>query len=227
MKKISPCVKCLTWLWRKYISDKDIFAYKIIYWKRIFISEPYEYKIYSWRCTLYNVLDCEHTDIEILLFKNLGIVFFLKCIILVSFLWILSLFLFFWREPFSNQLFHPGNYWTKVTVEAIKLCIDQSSPFDACNCTRTCQSDAGKKIACAISVYDTHCLGYWNKENERKNENIQFIVDHFSLTFVNLLLAWNCTSMYDFRIRENFKLGVNTIIGLAYINLFVLEPANS
>ena len=153
--------------------------------------------------------------------------FFLKCIILVSFLWILSLFLFFWREPFSNQLFHPGNYWTKVTVEAIKLCIDQSSPFDACNCTRTCQSDAGKKIACAISVYDTHCLGYWNKENERKNENIQFIVDDFSLTCVNLLLAWNCTSMYDFRIRENFKLGVNTIIGLAYINLFVLEPANS
>ena len=32
-------------------------------------------------------------------------------------------------------------------------------------------------------------LGHWNKENERKNENKDLVVDHFSLTFVNLLLA--------------------------------------
>ena len=39
------------------------------------------------------------------------------------------------------------------------------------------------------TVYNTCCLDHWNEENERKNITSNLIVDHFSLTFVNLLLA--------------------------------------
>ena len=42
----------------------------------------------------------------------------------------------------------------------------QSSPFDACDRTCTCQFDACKKKH-ALPVYDTYCLGHWNKENAR------------------------------------------------------------
>ena len=43
-------------------------------------------------------------------------------------------------------------------------------------------------MACATSVYDTYCLGYWNEENERAKPSNQ-IVDHFFLAFVNLSLT--------------------------------------
>ena len=43
------------------------------------------------------------------------------------------------------------------------------------------------KIARATYVYDTHCLGQCNEKNERKQKHQ--IVDHSSLTFVNLALA--------------------------------------
>ena len=68
----------------------------------------------------------------------------------------------------------------------------QSSPFHACDCTHDrITSLMHVKKTRAISVYDTHCLGYWNRENERKNKNIKFSSWWiFCLTFVNLLLAW-------------------------------------
>ena len=34
-----------------------------------------------------------------------------------------------------------------------------------------------------------NCLGHWNEETERTNNKSNLIVDHFSLTFVNSLLA--------------------------------------
>ena len=46
------------------------------------------------------------------------------------------------------------------------------------------------KIAHATSVYDIYGLEHWKEENETKSKNIDWIVDHFSLTFANLTLAW-------------------------------------
>ena len=45
------------------------------------------------------------------------------------------------------------------------------------------------KRAHATYVYDTYCLRHWNKENERPIKS-NLIADQFSLTFVNLSLAW-------------------------------------
>ena len=47
------------------------------------------------------------------------------------------------------------------------------------------------KAAHPNSVYNTYCLGHYNEENERKIKNTKSLNSyHFSLTFVNLLLAW-------------------------------------
>ena len=52
------------------------------------------------------------------------------------------------------------------------------------------------------SVYDTFCLGHWNEESW--SSWLNWIVDHFSLTFVNLLLAGMLYFLYDFIIRVKF-----------------------
>ena len=44
------------------------------------------------------------------------------------------------------------------------------------------------KIARAISIYNTYCLGHWNEENER-TKTLNSIVYHFTLTFVSLSLT--------------------------------------
>ena len=66
-------------------------------------------------------------------------------------------------------------------------------------------------------------IGAQKLKERTKTSNL--IVDHFSLTFYQLEC---CTSMYDFRIRENSQFGVKTIISVSYINLpmypRVLEP---
>ena len=41
------------------------------------------------------------------------------------------------------------------------------------------------KIACTTSLFDTYCLEYCNEENKRTKTS-NWIVDHFSLTFVDL-----------------------------------------
>ena len=46
-----------------------------------------------------------------------------------------------------------------------------------------------EKIARATSVYGTYCLVHWNAENERTKIS-NWIVDHFSLTFVNFSWTW-------------------------------------
>ena len=38
--------------------------------------------------------------------------------------------------------------------------------------------------------YDTYSVGHWNEEIKEKIRTSNLRVDHFSLTFVNLLLAW-------------------------------------
>ena len=50
-----------------------------------------------------------------------------------------------------------------------------------------------------LIVWDT---GTKKIKDRTKKPNL--IVNDFSLTFVNLSLAWISNSMYDFRIRENF-----------------------
>ena len=86
------------------------------------------------------------------------------------------------------------------------------------------------KIARATYVYDTHCLGQCNEKNERKQKHQ--IVDHFSLTFVNLALAW-MSHFYEWLQNKGKFLGgeyynqfgiyqpssVSTILELREVNL--------
>ena len=44
-------------------------------------------------------------------------------------------------------------------------------------------------IACITFVFDTYSLENWNEENQRMKTS-NWIVDYFSLTFVNFLLTW-------------------------------------
>ena len=46
-------------------------------------------------------------------------------------------------------------------------------------------------MACATSVYDTYCVGYWNEENERAKPSNQ-IVDHFFFNLCKPFLNLNC-----------------------------------
>ena len=49
----------------------------------------------------------------------------------------------------------------------------QSPPFDVSDHAHTPSTRTTSlmrvKIACTTFVYDTCCVGHWNKENERKN----------------------------------------------------------
>ena len=58
----------------------------------------------------------------------------------------------------------------------------------ACTHASTCTTSLMCVKKTCTSVYHT-CLGHWNEENERIKTSNR-IVDHFSLTFVKLLLTW-------------------------------------
>ena len=79
--------------------------------------------------------------------------------------------------------------------------IQQSSPFDVYDCMHSCTWDAHmlahvalvwcmQKIVCATSAYYTFCWGHWNEEMKERPKTLNWVVDYFSLMFVNLSLAW-------------------------------------
>ena len=65
------------------------------------------------------------------------------------------------------------------------------------------------------SVYDTFCLGHWNEESWSRWSN--WIADHFSLTFVNLSLAWMMSFLYEGESFTNKLYYLSTITSFAYI----------
>ena len=86
------------------------------------------------------------------------------------------------------------------------------------------------KIACITSVYDTYCLGHWNEENTGNKKTSDWIVDHFSLIFVNLLLAWMMNFYVWIQNKGKF------LVWIEYYNqfgiyqpscVFLLEPRQS
>ena len=98
----------------------------------------------------------------------------------------------------------------------------RSSPFDACD--RACTRQYTRRAhATSFIVWD---IGMKKVKERSKTSN--WMVDHFSLTFVNLSLAWMFYLLVWLQNKgENSKFGVNTIISLAYIKrsrVSLLEP---
>ena len=67
----------------------------------------------------------------------------------------------------------------------------QSYPFDACDPTHanTHATSLMHVWNSTHHLFKSYCLGHWNEEKERTKTS-NWIIEQFSLTFVNHLLAW-------------------------------------
>ena len=107
--------------------------------------------------------------------------------------------------------------WGRITVVSI-WCVRSHAHTPACNKLHV------PLLSMTLIVWDIEM-----KKKKQRSKASNWIIDHFSLIFVILLFTWMLYfhALYNFRIKENSKFWVNTIISLICSKHCLSEPRQS